>query len=479
MRIKMTSCCALSVAWMWAFAGLSAANDTRLADALEKRDIKTATALLAQRVDVNLAQPDGGTPLHWAAHWNELSIAKQLLASGANANALNDLGVSPLALAASDGSVPMIEALLGAGARANAALPTGVTVLMAAARTGRVDALNLLLAHGADVNQKQRSRGQTALMWAVAEGHVDAVRVLIEHGADVQAQTTGGFTPLMFAAREGNADLARLLLAHGANVNDAAIDGSTPLLVATVRAHVELATLFLEQGADPNGNPEAAGYTPLHWASGKSETFTTFNYQTAPGEWTALAGIPVRAGKLALIKALLSHGADANAKTSKQPPRFGVSDGSGHSPVGASPLLLAAFSGDADVMRLLAANGADPLASANDGSTVLMAAAGMIAQRDETTTVPEGDFLNAVKLALELGVPIEATNRRGYRAMHQAAAAGFTTVLRFLVEKGAELNAKTGPTGGTPLAVADGTAGSLYHERPAAAAVLRELGAVK
>ena len=60
--------------------------------------------------------------------------------------------------------------------------------------------------------------------------------------------------------------------------------------------------------------------------------------------------------------------------------------------------------------------------------------------------------------------------------MHYAAAAGFTTVLRYLVEQGAELNSRTGPSGITPLSVADGSSGSLYHERPQAAAVLRELG---
>src|SRR5262249_43951486 len=157
------------------------------------------------------------------------------------------------------------------------------------------------------------------------------------HGADVRARTKGGFTPLMFAARDGNLELARLFLMHGANIDDSALDGSTPLLVATVRAHAELATVLLEHGANPDGNPEAAGYTPLHWAAGKSETFTTFNYRDASEELRALAGIPVRQEKLALIIALLAHGADVNARTSKQPPRFGVSDGSSHSPIGANP----------------------------------------------------------------------------------------------------------------------------------------------
>ena len=490
MHIRLTWCCALAAVWTLAFAGPAAADDTRLADALEKDDIKAAAALLAQGVDVNLTQADGGTALHWAAHWNELAIGKRLLSSGAKANAVNDYGVSPLFLAATNGSAPMVEVLLAAGANANAALPTGVTVLMTAARSGRVDVLTLLLAKGAALDPKQRSKGQTALMWAIAERRVDAARVLIEHGADVRAGTNGGFTPLMFAAREGSAEMGRLLLEHGANVNDSADDGSTPLLVATVRAHVELAIFFLEHSANPDGNAQVAGYTPLHWAAGKSETFTTFNYPAAPGEWTAIAGIPAREGKLALVKALLTRGADVNARIAKQPPRFGVSDGSGLAPIGATPLLLAAFCGDTEVLRLLVANGADLRAAASDGSTPLMAAAGMIAQRDETTRVPESDFLSAVRVLLEMGAPLEATNRRGFRAMHYAAMAGFTSVLKFLVEQGADLNARSvvgrqaasapdGDSGVTPLGVAEGTTGTLYHQRPKAAALLRELGAVK
>jgi ankyrin repeat protein len=280
----------------------------------------------------------------------------------------------------------------------------------------------------------------------------------------------------MFAARHGDIELSRLLLDRGADINASAEDGSTALLVATVRAHVPLARALLERGADPNGNPEVAGYTPLHWAAGKSETFTTFNYPDAPGEWAVLAGIPAKEERLALVKALLSHGADPNARMASQLPRFGVSDNSGHAPIGATPLLLAAFSGDTEAITILVANGGDPFAPASDGSTPLMAAAGMIAQRDETTRVTEAEFLEAVTLLLEVGAPLEDANRRGYRAIHYAAAAGFTTVLRHLVAKGADINAQ-GANGITPLAVAGGTTNQLYHQRPQAAAVLRELGA--
>ena len=224
---------------------------------------------------------------------------------------------TPLLLAAENGSAEMIAALLQAGARPNAALPTGQTVLMTAARTGNVAAVGALLSAGAAVDATQASKEQTALMWAIAEHHADVARVLIEHGANVEARTASGFTLLLFAAREGHMEIARLLLEKGVDVNESSLDGATPLLTATVRGHVDFALFLLKHGARPEGN-SAAGYTPLHWAATSFDT-TPITYAgiPAPGEWEAMAGIPDRKAKLTLIRALLAHGADVNARTTK------------------------------------------------------------------------------------------------------------------------------------------------------------------
>ncbi|MGE0392980.1 MAG: ankyrin repeat domain-containing protein [Vicinamibacterales bacterium] len=473
-RRVLAGICAVLVAA--AGTATAAEPDRRVVEAARQRDGRAVAALIRQRADVNVPQADGATALHWAAQWDDLAMAGQLLKAGARAGALNDYGVMPLSLAATNGSAPMIEALVAAGASPNAALPTGESVLMTASRTGRVDAVKALIARGADVNARQTSKGQTALMWATAERHAPVVEALVAAGADVHARTESGFSPLLFAAREGDQAIAALLLQQGADVNESAPDGSTPLLVATVRGHVPMAQWLLERGAKPDGDAAAAGFTPLHWASTRSEGVITNDYPEAPGEWAALAGIPDRGQKLALINALLAKGAAVNAQVSKDLPRYGFSLFKRNYLPGGTPFYLAALVGDVEVMKLLLAKGADRSITAKDGTTPLMVAAG-IAHADNESRVSEADHLEAVKLTLELGDPLDGTNRAGFTAMHAAAYAGFDSVVRFLAGKGAKLS-EVAKNGQSPLGIAEGNnLSGFFFERVSTAALLRELGA--
>lgn len=458
-------------------AGVSAAEpDRRVVEAARGRDRALVAALIKQGVPVTVPQPDGATALHWAAHWDDTAMAERLLAAGASVSALNDYGVMPLFLAATNGSAPMIDRLIKAGASPNAALPTGETVLMTASRTGKVEAVKALLTRGADVNARQASKGQTALMWAVSERHLPVVEALVAKGADIRARSAAGFTPLLFAAREGDEAAVAFLLGKGADINEAAPDGSTPLLVATVRGHVPLALFLLERGAKPDGDEANAGFTPLHWASTKSEGVITNDYPEAPGEWAALAGIPDRARKLALINALVAKGANVNAQVGKDLPRYGFSLFKRNYLPGGTPFYLASLVGDVEVMKLLLSKGADRSITAKDGTTGLMVAAG-IAHADNESRVSEAEHLEAVKLTLALGDPLDATNRAGFSAMHAAAFAGFDSVVRFLADKGAKLS-EVAKNGQSPLGIAEGNnLSGFFFERRSTAALLRQLGA--
>src|SRR5262249_44737223 len=153
-----------------------------------------------------------------------------------------------------------------------------------------------------------------------------------------------------------------------------------------------VAIFLLDRGAGPDGDFATAGYTPLHWASGRAESMMSFYYPEGSGEWAAMSGIPSREGKLALIKALLAHGADVNARLKKNVPRYGFTRFKSNYVMGGTPFLLASVVADVPVMQLLLAAGANPRMYASDGTTPLIVAAGM-ARQDNESSVPEDDRL--------------------------------------------------------------------------------------
>lgn len=169
--------------------GAFAAAPSPVADAAMKHDLPAVRSLIAQRADVNAAQPDGATALQWAAHLGDMEMAEVLIKAGANVKAANRDGATALFLACETGNAPMIEKLLNAGADANERWPGGDTPLMMASRSGNLDAMKLLLDHNADVNAKELIRGTTALMWAAEQSHPAAVKLLVDRGADVGAIT--------------------------------------------------------------------------------------------------------------------------------------------------------------------------------------------------------------------------------------------------------------------------------------------------
>ena len=123
-----------------ALAARLVAQTSGVADAAERKDAAALRKLIAQHANVNEAQADGTTALHWAAHWNDLDSFNLLLRGGANAKAANRYGATPLSEAAAVGNAAMVEALLKAGADPNTLTTAdGETVLMTAARAGQLE----------------------------------------------------------------------------------------------------------------------------------------------------------------------------------------------------------------------------------------------------------------------------------------------------------------------------------------------------
>ncbi len=491
------------VALLSASSLAAAGSDLRLADAEKIRDREAVRSLLKQHADVNASQADGSTALAWAAHWNDVETAELLIRAGANVNAANDYGVTPLSLACTNANAAMVEKLSSAGANPNAAQWTGETPLMTCARTGNGNAVKSLLAHGADANAKTR-RGQTALMWAAAQARSEIVRMLVEGGADVNAKShlpegftpllrvtfgmydhaagqfdksdatgghkdpshsKGGFTPLMFAARIGDRDSARILLAAGAKINDATPDYGNALVVASANGQEALGVFLLENGADPNGS-DAWGFTALHYALREGITAIGMHRRRIPSDRDWL-----RPNQPGLVKALLAHGANPNARVTKGFPPYDYApfarDDINNMPLlrqpGATPFLLAAAANDAGLMRELVGKGADPLLTTEDGVTPLMVAAGL-GRLEDRTQEEEKNALEAVKLAVELGADVKATDKDGQTALHGAAYRGGNAIIRFLAEKGAKLDAKD-RYGQTPLSISEGDPARLVDSR--------------
>jgi ankyrin repeat protein len=463
---------------------MGAAGEMPLIDAVKKVDSAAVRQLIQKKADVNVAGLDGATALHWAVHRDALEIVDELLRAGANVKAANRYGVPPLSLAATNGNFAIVERLLKAGADPNTTLPGGETVLMTAARTGKPEVIKALLVYGANPNARENARGQTALMWAAAEDNAAAIKVLVEGGADVALRTggngagqqpaarggvfTGAVNPppaaaagparpawaaLHFAVQLGQLEAVRALLDAGANVNDSLADGTNPLVLAAQNGQWELGAFLIDRGADVNASKQ--GWTALH--------------QTSRIRRTNIGFLPPPVGKgnlssLDFVKKLLAKGADVNAKMTRD-----FRDGYRNrlNRVGATAFLLAAKNDDTELMKVLLAGGADPKTPNADKTTPLMVAAGVDLWNpgEDGGTLPgdEPEALEAVKMLVELGNDVNATNDRGETALHGAAYRGGNTIVEYLVSKGAKLDVRSNQ-GWTPWTIANGVFYTLFFK---------------
>lgn len=436
-----------------AASSAAAGEDAPLADAAEQRDRAKIRELVERRVDVDAAQADGMTALHWAAWHDEVEMAKLLVSAKGNVKAANRYGVTPLSLACTNGNTAIVELLLEAGADTDVTLPGGETALMTAARTGRLGPVKALLARGADVNARE-AKGQTALMWAAADGHTEVVDVLLEAGAEFRTPLPSGFTPLFFAVREGRAAVVFRLLEAGAGVNEtmrpkrkdgpAGAKGTSPLILAVENGHFELAVALLKAGADPNDRP--AGYTALHALTGVRKPIR------GDGDPPPIGSGVVNS--LDCARQLVAHKADINARLEK-----GESGRGRFTTTGSTPFLLAARACDVPLMRLLLKLGADPKLPNADHSAPLAAAAGVGALGDgDEAAGTELEAVEAVRLLLELGADVNAVDDHGETAMHGAAYQSRFQVVQLLADHRADINVwhRKNQWGWTPLMIAEG-----------------------
>jgi ankyrin repeat protein len=418
-------------------------------------------------VSVNAAGSDGSTALHWAVQSDDPEMTRVLLRAGADAKRANRYGMTPLHLAAVNGNAALMRDLLEAGADANAVLPEGETVLMTAARTGSIDSLKLLLDRGAKVDARENWYGESALMWAAAENHGDAVDLLIARGAPVDARSTlqktanrragqnilslGNWTPLMYAARENALEAGHALVKANAALNLVDPDGATALVIAIINGHYEFAALLLEAGADPNIVDTEAGMGALY-AAVDMHRLAVGHGRPNPKPVGLMTAVDI-------VKKLIAAGADPNIRLKKSIMQRHHTAGDSTLGEGATPFLRAAKSGDIEMMRALAAGGADPKIAMPNGAHALLLAAGL-GWRNGSPAAPSYDqgsdeeAVEAIRFLLGLGFDIHATNDAGDTALHAAISGrGSEAIIAFLVSQGSDPERKN-KRGQTPLAIA-------------------------
>ena len=162
-----------------------------VADAAMRDDAQAVRSLLKQGEDVNAAQGDGMTALHWAETNGDVNVAQMLIYAGANLEAVTRVGdYTPLHLASKSGNAAVVETLVKAGGDVGATTTAGgATPLHFAAAVGNVEAIGVLLDHGAEIDTGEAAWGQTPLMFAATNNRVQAVEVLLQRGADSEVTT--------------------------------------------------------------------------------------------------------------------------------------------------------------------------------------------------------------------------------------------------------------------------------------------------
>ena len=505
---------------------------TTLHWAVHRDDLDTVDLLIRAGADVTVENDYGVTPLWLACTNRNTAMVEKLLKSGADPNVALWTGETVLMTCVGTGNLEAVNLLLAHGVNVNAKESRrGQTALIWAIYERHPEVARVLIEHGADIHARSHM--------LKAEGFTPMI--FDTYGGDVQASSRGGFTPLLFAAQEGNLETAQLLVARGADVNEASLDDGPPLVVATANGYEELALFLLEKGADPDAT-DSSGVTALHYAlregmkgfyqikeeSGDSER-SRKNPQKQPNAATGLAAGGVAIDQSTdvqatadvnqlllksstkhvqspflpgpnmseLVKALLANGADPNARIAQVPYRLRRRGRPQVSVPGATPLLLAAVSGDVATMRILVERRAKPLVGTeidkeemartgySDSSqfqgtaTPLLVAAGL-GRSGPRSKAEEKMALEAAQMLVALGADVNEANEVGWTPLQAAAWTGADTIVQFLLEKGAKIDVQNG-CGQTPLSLAAGTssAGLRVKLRPRKSTVelLRKWGA--
>ena len=381
--------------------GSTSSPDTPVADAAQRRDITAVRQLLRQGADVNAAQGDGMTALHWAVQHGDIELGNTIIYAGGDVHAGTRIGrYTPLHMAARSGDVGFVTLLLEANADPNGMTTnSGVTSLHLAAASGDPGVLTELIQAGATIDAKESSWGQTPLIFAAANNRIEAIRVLLSSGADPSI-TSGAVNVVEHseADRAAERGLSEFLAEFKEKEGGGTDWQPAPSQVqAAILAYREIQRKWpdlpssntekeeepveteeddeLEEvgpGAEDTLNAELASdqpeeveqpekpFGPDGTAADENEEERPPSYAQLVGSWGGLTPLlhAVRQGHMEATTALIDGGADINQPSGGDQTQ---------------PLLMATINGQFDLALMLLAQGADPNAMSIAGTTPLFA----------------------------------------------------------------------------------------------------------
>jgi len=319
-------------------------SDAPVADAAERGDTDMVRTLVASGADVNAAQGDGMTALHWASRNGTTELVGYLVDQGAGLEATTRLGdYTPLHMAAQGGSAESVRYLVDAGADVDARSSIGgVTPLHFAAEAGLAAGIDILVEAGAEVDATEERWGQTPLVFAASNNRLDAVEALIRHGADLDHSSAVVDVVQRFQEHQRQERIrARRLEAIQSGVDPALAQRQAEEAVETEEDRSERESE--EQENRPVEEPEPTSYAALVGGH---------------GGLTPLLHA-AREGHAEVARTLLDAGA-------------GLNQASGGD--GTSPLLMATINGHFDLAMEFLDRDADPMLESTAGNTPLYAA---------------------------------------------------------------------------------------------------------
>jgi ankyrin repeat protein len=346
-------------------------SDPTIADAEMRGDTAAVRVLIKQGADVNAAQGDGMTALHWAAMHGDVDQTRMLVYAGARLEASTRNGnYTPLHLAAQTGKTSVVKALLAAGANASAVTTSGgATPLHFAAANGAPDVIVALLDKGAVVDARESAWSETPLMWAAAYNRVAAIQVLVSRKADLKAISKIEDMPAREKAERAALQLrARRVAALKAAEQPPPTPGRGGMPGAPGASGGGRGS-----GIEATGNGGGRGAMPSDTAGlrPRSSLSPADTGQRGPQDrgpsYADLIGnkggltpllFAVRQGSAEAVAALLKAGADVNQIS-----------GGDHT----SPLLMATINGQFDLAKTLLEHGANPKLASEAGTTPLYA----------------------------------------------------------------------------------------------------------